>query len=280
MKICFSKMTIAVVATVVVATTIGACRIASASLASSFTGSTTTGGVYDSAEADFVSTAGGLQITLINTSSAATPDITNLLTGLTFTSTGTETGGGAVVGPGSFFVTGSGTNMVKAAAGGTDVSSQWGYGTGSGNTKIVESSGVFNNVKSFQNTTLDGGAYGLLSLATSALSPGLSNSNHQPLIMNSVVITLPGLDASNISNVVFYYGTGNGEPTAPGTPVPPGTPPGAVPEPASLAVWGLISAATAGAVAMRKQKRARSNGRWSEENRAAIYQVIGGGSRL
>jgi hypothetical protein len=121
---------------------------------------------------------------------------------------------------------------------------------------------------------LDGGSYGLLSTSTGTLQDGLTNSNHQPLIMNSIVITLAGLNAGNISNVQFDWGTGSGEPTATGTPIPPGSPPGAVPEPASLAIWGIVSAAAAGTVAMRQQKRGRRQ--WSEANRSAIYQVIGG----
>ena len=49
---------------------------------------------------------------------------------------------------------------------------------------------------------------------------------------------------------------------------------GAVPEPASVAVWGIVSGLAAGAASWRK--RARSAGRWSEKNRVAIYSVVSG----
>jgi hypothetical protein len=273
MKSWFNSITRVTTATLVVGIVFGAAQVASASLSSSWTGSTTTGGVYDSAEADFISTGNTLQITLTNTSSAATPDITNLLTGLTFTDTGTISGGSAVVAAGSFLVTGGSNNVVvKTPAGGTAVNNGWGAGT-SGNTQIVEASGLFNAVgHTFDGSSLDGGAYGLLSTSTGTLQDGLTNSNHQPIIMNSVVITVLGINASDISGVEFFWGTGNGEPTAPGTNIPPtGSPPPAVPEPTSLAIWGIVSAAAAGAAATRKQKR----GRWSYKNRAAIYDVIG-----
>jgi hypothetical protein len=270
-------------ATVIIGTVLGAVQIASASLSVSYTASTTdpqANNVYLSAEADFVTTGGSLQITLTNTSTAATPGIADLLTTLTFTDSGTETNGSAIIAPGSFLVTGNtATNVViKTPAGGTSVNNGWGYGT-SGNTKIVEASGLFNTVgKAFDGTSnLDGGAYGLLSTSTGTLQDGLTNSNHWPVVMNSIVITLAGLDASDISNVHFYWGTGNGEPDAPGTPTTPGSPPPpAVPEPTSIAIWGIVSAAAAGAVATRKQKR----GRWSDKNRAAIYQVIGSRSKV
>jgi hypothetical protein len=278
MKKCFRQAAKLVVATLVVATVMGAAQMASAALSSSWTGSTTdpqAGNVYLSARADFVTTGNSLQITLTNTSTASTPGIADLLTTLTFTSSGTETGGSAVVAAGSYLVNGGSNNIVvKTPAGGTSVNNGWGYGT-SGSTKIVEASGRLSGVgQAFDGTNLDGGAYGLLSTSTGTLEDGLTNSNHQPIIMNSVVITLAGLNAGNIANVMFYWGTGSGEPSTPGTPVPPGGPGATVPEPTSLAVWGLVSAATAGAVAMRKQKRGR--GRWSNANRNAIYQVIGG----
>jgi post-segregation antitoxin (ccd killing protein) len=50
--------------------------------------------------------------------------------------------------------------------------------------------------------------------------------------------------------------------------VPAGSNP--VPEPIAIAIWGVLGAA--GAAAMRRHKQAK--GRWSEENRQAIFQVI------
>ncbi|MGA2254824.1 MAG: hypothetical protein ABSG53_09195 [Thermoguttaceae bacterium] len=48
---------------------------------------------------------------------------------------------------------------------------------------------------------------------------------------------------------------------------------GPVPEPVSIAIWG-VGAGLAGAAALRRRKQPR--GRWSEENRQAIFQVIEG----
>jgi len=45
-----------------------------------------------------------------------------------------------------------------------------------------------------------------------------------------------------------------------------------VPEPTTLAIWGL-GLGVAGAAALRRRKQ--RGGRWSEENRQAIFQVIG-----
>jgi hypothetical protein len=51
---------------------------------------------------------------------------------------------------------------------------------------------------------------------------------------------------------------------------------GTVPEPASIAVWGIVSGLAAGAASWRKQKRGRAAGRWSDKDRAAIYNVVSG----
>jgi hypothetical protein len=45
-----------------------------------------------------------------------------------------------------------------------------------------------------------------------------------------------------------------------------------VPEPATIAIWGLGIGLAGAAALRRKQPR----GRWSQENRQAIYAIIGG----
>jgi hypothetical protein len=51
-----------------------------------------------------------------------------------------------------------------------------------------------------------------------------------------------------------------------------------VPEPASLAIWSMISLGAAGVTALRRRRRQRgSYGRWSDDNRQAILSVIEGG---
>lgn len=48
----------------------------------------------------------------------------------------------------------------------------------------------------------------------------------------------------------------------------------AIPEPASLAIWGLAGLGLAGVAALRRRKHSRTG--WSEENRQAIFAIIDG----
>jgi hypothetical protein len=56
----------------------------------------------------------------------------------------------------------------------------------------------------------------------------------------------------------------------PDSPVPDDPPPDPAPEPVTLVIWGVLGAA--GATALRCHKQPK--GRWSEESRQAIFQLI------
>jgi hypothetical protein len=223
------------------------------------------------ASADFEIVGGNLQIVLTNTYTGSTLDQAHVLTGVTFITTGSVTSGSAAIAAGSLLFSSSGA---VAGTSGMSVNEGWGYGT-AGATKGVEASGRINGIgDAFDGTALDGSAYGLLSASTSLpLQDGLPQ--HTPYLQNRVVITLYGTLSADVSSVDFQWGTGSGEPDLPGTPGGP-PPVGSVPEPASIAVWGIVSALAAGAVSLRKQKRGRSARRWSEKDRAAIYSVVNG----
>jgi len=75
------------------------------------------------------------------------------------------------------------------------------------------------------------------------------------LIQNSVVVTLGGLPLGftldDISNVSFNYGTDLN--TIPGKP-----PAGVIPEPASLAVWGMLGGVGLIAGCRRRKKKQKT----------------------
>lgn len=224
--------------------------------------------------------AGELDIVLTNTYTGATADIGALLTAITFTDNGvTGTSGSAQVALGSLLVNSSNGSTLGSA--GANISSLWGAAALSGSVQAVAAAGGNNYVgQTFTGGATDGGGGGIVSRSSTASLPmgdGLgSNSNvyNEGVVDNSVLIKLFGnFDASKVDNVIVYFGTAfEGDLSSNGS-LPP--PPGAVaPEPASVAVWGIVSGLAAGAAAWRKQKLGRATGRWSKENRAAIYKVV------
>jgi len=48
----------------------------------------------------------------------------------------------------------------------------------------------------------------------------------------------------------------------------------AIPEPASLIIWGLLASGCAGVAVVRRRRRGVTGTPWSEENRQAIHQII------
>jgi len=66
-------------------------------------------------------------------------------------------------------------------------------------------------------------------------------------------------------------------PNSIGEPGDPGSPPHVIPEPASVLVWGGIGIAAAAGAALRRRRQMRQKGRWTPEQREAIYNVVSGG---
>ncbi len=239
-----------------------------------------------SASADFEPIVGGMQIILTNTDPGVTFDQAHILTGVAFdaSGSGSNSDGSASIGPSSLLYITSGAVLGTS---GSNVNVGWGFGGVSGAASLgggtagVSASGVFGFNTAFDmSSALQGSDFGLLSKANTAVfttPPYDGLTSHNPYVQNSVVIDLFGtFDASTVSHVGFQWGTStDGEFSTTG--IPGGPPPvGSVPEPTSVAVWGIVSGLAAGAVAWRKPRRNRSTGRWSNENRAAIYKVVGG----
>jgi hypothetical protein len=258
-------------------------QIALASLQYTYSGSGFDTTVPLAAEVTFQDVGSNLQITLTNLSTdpmnSPPSSQSDALMAVYFNGIGAPTGGSGALGAGSTFfdgTTGSTTGSVNSYWGySSSASGNWTYQPTAGSLTLhqgVSASGLTNFGQSFDGTNLDGSAGGLVGPdATPVLSDGLGSRIY---IKNSVVITLYNDQFDpNTTEVLFQYGTSDSEPQIIGTPVgPPTVGSGGVPEPASLAVWGIVSALAAGSVALKKQKL---SGRWSQANRAAIYQVIG-----
>jgi hypothetical protein len=288
MKVCISRSAKVLTASVVMAAVIGAAQVALASI--SFTGSGTNPGDSGSTklfgEADFSISGNTLTVILANTGTAATTDQGATLTGLMFNvMSASSTFSSMSLTPGStIWTSSSGSNNATPIAGSWDAALQVTSYSGSAVNAGVATTGknLFQgNGMSLGNASPD---YGLV--ANGSFPAGSFGGSKFPFIQDSLTfnfnLSSSSISESQINDVFFLFGTNDspggvfpGTPGSPGGPPPPGP---SVPEPASLAVWGIVSAATAGAVAMRKQKRGR--GRWSEANRAAIYQVIGGKNKI
>ncbi len=284
----FSKMARVFTAAVAVAAVIGLAQVASASI--SFTGSGTNPGDSGTSklfgEADFSISGSTLTVVLTNTGGTASP--TNgpggTLTGLMFDILSTSsTLSSMSLTPGStIWNSSSGSNNATPIAGSWDAALTATTYSGSAVNMGVATTGknLFQgNGMSLGNASPD---YGL---ASSTSFPGGFGGSQYPFIQDSLTFTFllssGSVSESSINDVFFLFGT-NDSPggVLPGTPGTPTHNPNdsTVPEPTSLAIWGIVSAAAASAVARRKQKIGR--GRWSKANRAAIYQVIGGNSKV
>jgi len=125
---------------------------------------------------------------------------------------------------------GSGSSLIET--GGTDrdgpLGGNWQYATGSrtyaGKTinQGIESSGldIFGD-GNFGGTSqhLDGSGWGIISTSDTTAADGALNTS--PFVRDTVVFTLkvnPGTTLSDLTNVVFQYGTSSGEPSFSGTP--------------------------------------------------------------
>jgi hypothetical protein len=105
----------------------------------------------------------------------------------------------------------------------------------------------------YLNNTVDTSIQTFLGVA---LSTSTSYSNYSP--SDVVAFDLKTLGGSGAQDQIVLGTVG-------------GSNNGSVPEPVSLAVWGIGAGLAAGSVALRRKQ---PNGRWSKKNRQAILQVI------
>jgi len=117
------------------------------------------------------------------------------------------------------------------------------------------------------------------------ISPSGQGSGTGNMYLDIPNSTFGVMDASTYITLYSQFGSAPGslvsndgfeEWTLQGTGGGGNPPPGAVPEPASIAVWGVVSALAAGAASWRKRK----NGRWSDKDRTAIYNLVSGKSTI
>jgi hypothetical protein len=200
------------------------------------------GGYY--ATAEFTIVDGNLQLTLTNTASGDVWDAAHVLTGLFFDIAGdpTLTALSAMT-----CDTCSITNLNPDP---TDVSGEWAfrqttdlafgadYGVAAAGLGLFGPKDLIGSTPILQPASPGGVDFGITSLTDNpSTNGGLSTV---PLISNSVIFTFkmgPGFDPATISNVTFQYGSSLAE---------------AVPEPATLALFG--PAAVAALLARRRRK--------------------------
>jgi hypothetical protein len=217
-----------------------------------YSGSSTNpdGGATLNATVTFDVSGTNLMVTLTNTSTQDVTRPSDVLTAVFFDITPNMalTRDSAVVAPGS-----------TVLFGGTDpggvVGGEWAYkdslsgapanaalGISSVGVDIFGPGDLFpgNNLQG--PTSPDGLQYGITSAGDDPTTGNAPVTGDHALIKNSVIFTLGGVPVSfdpstQISNVVFQYGTDLSEPSFPGVPTGSQQPPG-VPEPASFLLLG------------------------------------------
>ena len=226
-----------------------------------------------SASATFTISGNTLTILLTNTDTAtgggAPQNSANVLSGLFFNLGATLSPGSATL-PGGSSIIQTGNCDVNNCVGKTDVGGEWSYASGgaswlAGTNQGISSSGYLNNNTSSGNfgsaatnyqspAALDGIQFGIVPDGWVAGS-GNGGLDNNALIEGSVQFVLTGvagLQASDISNVYFTYGTSANENTLRGTTSGAQSSSGSsVPEPALLSLIGLGAVGVA-----RRLKRA------------------------
>lgn len=187
-----------------------------------------------------------LQVTLTNTATSDVLVPADVLTGVFFNLVG-----GPTLAPASASLNGGSTVQYGSLAGG-NAGAGWQYleGINQYNASRGISAaglGIFGPTGNFPSpvVSIDGLDYGLLSAGDNISTGNTGVTGSGPLIQNSVVFTLSGLDgfvpsATDITNITFQYGTALNEPHF-----------SPVPEP------GILSLIGAGLVGMRLIRRRR-----------------------
>jgi MYXO-CTERM domain-containing protein len=215
----------------------------------------------DSATVTFTSVAGGIKITITNTETTGTLAKGQAISSLSFKVNGISTPSAFTEMKGASFNPVSGGSWTSASGTPFDDTSSasppnaidhWGFGT-SGSTVTLATAG--------SPVPGAGNAHFMIlpSSGTAAGGSALANSNFFPYEIGTATffLTVAGVTASTDLTNVFTkvkvgFGTG---PDNTFTGVPPPSPPpqiGGVPEPASLAVWGLLG--LAGFIGVRRRK--------------------------
>jgi hypothetical protein len=225
-------------------------------------GSTTGGGAVN-AQADFVIGTDSITVTLTNLLPSGTKtgrgqagalSDAQLLSGISFQIAG-ATGAAALTssGGGEFLILGSSINAYYTSPFSLGTVLHWGVdGNGSSSQPIVLST-LLGHGKPYNLIIGPDNAGGFDGDGTYFVNPSVIQ--HEPLIAGSATFTLhlAGLTPeSQLSNVVFQFGTSSGSNTVQGSRV--GPQPSAVPEPGSLALAGIASCFLA-LVPLRKRFR-------------------------
>ncbi len=222
-----------------------------------FTASGTNGatGASLKASAEFDVVAGNLQVALSNIGGDVLAP-SDILTGMFFTGAGIAPGGltplSAIIAAGSSVVFPGAADVLPVAG---NVGGEWEYKGGVPTPAIhtgnqgIGSSGLdhFGSTPNFGGPNLDGPTavdglqYGLTSLVDDLNTGNKKVKGKEPFVRHSVVFLFTGLAGgfnpmTDISNVSFQYGTAFGEPAL--TSLTP-TPQSVVPEPTSVALFGI-----------------------------------------